>query len=283
MADSTTANGAIIWYGQCVIERPGGGAAPGGTNYTTPNEAAFSALTVLPSGINPQDFILGRRAMLLMAPSGTNANRITVFPPGLPPQMMNPAPAATYGLQIPSYDTPEFQPSGTVIPCSNNLAADSAGCHITSARVAVAAQTNQMVMRKIATTPLSASQIAYAYCYRIRVLQDIYGANDGNYATNYFRMHPQLLQGCSSFGVDWTDGSYDINGNLVWYGNGNPAGGAYSSAQPAASNSDGYVACFGPFNRDKWPKALRISMRVTDRNLRLNGPRDFVHVIRIGG
>jgi hypothetical protein len=283
MTEGSSANGAIVWYGQCVIEKFGAtGSVPAGTNYvptSTSSANATTALDALPSGVFEQDFVLGRRALALFAPSGVTANKVVVFPQGLPSAMAN-------GLNIPCYSSPAWvSGAGGQITASNlSIPTESNKCHITSGRVASVNQTNEMVMRNIINNNQSAAQIAYAYCYRLRVLQDIYGNNDGAYATNYMRMHPQLLQGCSSFGVDWTDGNYNnATGELAWYGSGNPAPAAYSSAQPGPQSSDDYVACFSYFNRDKWPKAIRISMRVTDRNQRLNGPRDFVHVIRIGG
>jgi hypothetical protein len=175
---------------------------------------------------------------------------------------------------IPAYAGPE---PGTPAVKASSLDGALDIAHITSSRIAVAAKTNQQVMNDVIKNKSPGSNYEAAnYNYRLHVLESIYGDNSGKYPLYYFRLHPQLLQGCASFGVDWTDGSVS-GGNLNWYGSG-----VANSGQEAANvGSDNYCMVFSFDNRANWPKALRFTFRVADRNQRLSASRDFVFTVRV--
>jgi hypothetical protein len=108
-------------------------------------------------------------------------------------------------------------------------------------------------------------------------------------------MHPIILEGCKSFSVEWTDGTFTAGNVLNWYGLNSTgflqtqsASGANSKVEFASSLAapnntpspgDSYTAIFDWRNPGLWPKALKIVYSATDVNDRLNGGKEFTQVI----
>ena len=275
-ADSTSATGALIVFGQPCIEMI---SPPGTGNYIASNQGTACPQGSDPSGVKDTDFMLGRFQVLLMAPNGTSANSVITYPSGL----------GSPGILHAAYSDPGYGTAAVTPRNSGESAAD-----ITSGRLGIAAVTPGELMLSIQTSSgrtlgtMNAYE-ANKYCFRFKVLADVYQSEAAapNYANAVFRCMPILLQGCSNFAVEWTDGSVNADQTMKWYGlsTAAPAGVAPSgdTSIETTGNGDLYTAVFSYDNKAKWPKALRVRYHMTDRNDRLNGGRDFTQVIRLPG
>lgn len=262
-ADSTSSNAALVWYGHGLVI----------PDSATNDQGTGVGLFDDPTGTKDQDFVLLRHATLLMAPNGAT-NLINVG-----------------GVNIPAY----ANPTRTVGP----ITVDGAGAEITASRVAVAAMTPGQLMQNIMQYKGTNTRFEVDnFCYRFKVLTNPYQSNI-SLVNGTFRMHPILLQGDASFKVEWTDGTINTgygDGRLNWYGLGNrksvDAANGYTTAlnsltQPTLGSGDTYTAAFSFDNRyrsngaSNWPKALKITYRVTDPLDKLQGGREFVQVLKL--
>jgi len=264
-SDLTTANAARIWYGQ--VQATADVAS-------TVTQATPVAIAAVPTGVNDQDFILGRHAMLLLA--GTGATTISTTISG-----------NTYTIN--TYSSIARSAAGTLGTGTNTLAltGETDAADITAARVCAANITSAQVMSAIlakdtSTSSLIAPYLADQYCYRVNVLPNPWSSTEATGVVNaYFRMTPIMLQGLPSFAVDWTDGS-STSGQLNWYGLAGVKGDASIEVAGASLvGSDGYEAIFTATNRAKWPKAIRLTYRVVDSRNVLQGGRMFVHILKV--
>lgn len=262
-ADSTSSNAALVWYGHGLVI----------PDNATNSQGTAVGLFDAPTGTSDKEFVLLRHATLLMAPNGAT-NLINVG-----------------GVNIPAYDNPSRT--------TGQINVDGAAADITASRVAVAAMTPGQLMQNImrykgANTRFEVDN----FCFRFKVLTDPYQSNI-SLVNGTFRMHPILLQGDASFKVEWTDGTINTvygDGRLMWYGLGNnkavDAANGYTTAlntltQPTPGSGDTYTAAFSFDNRyrsngaSNWPKALKITYRVTDPMDKLQGGREFVQVLKL--
>jgi len=261
--DRTVANAARVWYGQLVIE----GASP--------SQLSAVGVNAPPTGTNDRDFILGRHTTLLLAEDGGGtAERI-----------------ASNGITVAAHGNIRLTGPGTSVDPGNS----EPSAHISSSRVCTAALTPAQVMRNIMSEVTAAGGRGVAagarweadeYCFRFKTLRSPYDtevqvSGAPSLTNGYFRMHPIMLQGTASFAVDWSDGTTDGGGNLVFYGLGNPK--ADTAIEPTLASDDEYTAIFSFDNRAKWPKALRFRYRVIDldEQPRLAGGREFTQIVRL--
>jgi prepilin-type N-terminal cleavage/methylation domain-containing protein len=265
--DSLVSAAALVWYGQLVIQST---SQPAGGNYLAPDQTAAVALNSSPSGVNDGDFILGRHTTLLVSPSGSTT-----------PNLYSNGGSTYRGFSGCQWNTPP------VLGASSETASQ-----ISCSRVDLALLSPGVLEQSIidyitqnSRTGAGATYEADNFCYRFACLRSPYdsepavGTGAAAIYNGYFRMHPIMLEGVSSFAVDWTDGTSTAAG-LTWYGLGNPK--PDTAIEPSApSNGDGYQAIFSFDNRPKWPKALRIRYHVADPTGRLIGGRDFVQVANL--
>lgn len=317
LADSTTANAAFVHYGHGIVERTN-------ANQNSPMSNFKALPTDADSSIKDQHLVLCRNAVLLMAKNGGTLTSLNNYE----------------GMGIAAYQGIAWDTS----PILAGAGEVSRPASISSSRIAVASVTAANVMQTLmlrialmngrAANANAARWEANYLCYRFRVLPDPYSTeitdNSGRLSlmNGYFRTHPVLLQGASSFKVQWTDGSCYRSGDRVysdgkvqsgetinlgdarinclkWYGldddqrylfafprsgdnnASEPSGGntiAQKVAEPSLNNSatgDLYTAIFSYDNRALWPKALKITYRVTDRANQLAGGREFTQIVRL--
>lgn len=263
LASNATANAALVWIGHGITHADNGTYGAGtGTQATVSNANDFPR--TLDNQNRDRDLILCRRAVLLMAAT-EDTNQITL-PDNTTKVWAYPNPARGTTINVDGVATP-----------------------IAASRVAVAAITPSQLMQQIiasvdanhdnAIDTGKETIIPETYCFRSRVLPSPYASSIGT-ANGAVRMHPILLQGVSSFAVEWTDGTAGPNDMLQWFGADNPSKDASVELTTAASG-DTYTAVFSFHNKTKWPKALRIRYHVTDQNDRLAGGREFVQIIHL--
>lgn len=265
-ADQTTANAALVWYGQPWVEtfdnQPANQANGLPLNYTplsAPNTLAANA---------DKDYILARHTTLLLSP--TNA--------------ANPTQITENGYTVAAYPSVIYSDVPSIIN-----GAESTAAHITASRTCTAAVTPSMLMQRIMTDIAASGRSSYPryeadqLCYRFKVLPNVYASEVATkpLVNASFRMHPILLQGVPTFDIYWTDGTTDGSGNTQWYGLNNPKGITPAEPTLANGNGDSYTAIFSYDNKAQWPKALKFHYRVTDPNNRLQGGRDFVQVVKL--
>jgi prepilin-type N-terminal cleavage/methylation domain-containing protein len=265
--DPLAAPAAVVWYGQLAIQSA---TPPAGGNYLAANQGTAVDIQALPSGVNDGDFILGRHTTLLVSPDGSGAPNYG--PAGISYEGYTDCKLSTLAISA--------APSETV-------------SHISCSRLDLVLLTAGSLEQQISDYISLNSRTSYPtyeadnYCYRFACLKSPYdnelGAAPAGIAmlhNGYFRMHPIMLQGVSSFAVDWNDGTSAAPAGLTWYGLGSPKGD--SAIEPSSpSNSDGYQAIFSFDNRAKWPKSLRFRYHVADPTGRLPAGRDFVQVTNL--
>ncbi len=275
--DQTTANAAIVWWGQLVLE-----GVPGMLNAKpTADQTAELGISDLPSGGTDKDFILGRHCFLLYgmsAPlaggtgtiSGTNGDPSTNVP-------INTYPDVILGTTL---DPAVMMGTGENNALPRITSSRLSGCSLTSAQVM------QAIMTGAGSPRSNARYEAHNYCYRYKTLPNIWATEQQKsgapYLPNgYFRMHPIVLQGVGSFAIEWTDGTSGAGGTN-WYGLANTTMGVTTAKYDVgSSDGDSYTAIFSFDNRINWPKALRVRFRVTDQNDRMQGGREFVEVLKL--
>jgi hypothetical protein len=222
LADSTTSPSAFVWWGQLALEKAGANAtAPPG--FQNPNEGVPLPLDQRPMGVNEGDFTLGRSTMILVpsnsgsssvSPNGTAIAAFLDNPPGTPPYPLSAI--DYYG----NYAAAGHKLSNTPFPGETS--------DITQSRIDAAATSSGDIMACVqqalavsgrTTTysvglPLQNSYNRFEadhFCYRRGALSSPYdGTKFGacpQYVNGYFRTVPIVMQGVSSFAVDWTDGS----------------------------------------------------------------------------
>jgi hypothetical protein len=277
--DSSTAGAAHIWYGQGVLE----GSKLG---YMPADQAAPISVNQAPTGANSGNFpsndmtLMRHQALLMPGPAVNNH----IYPAG------NELVAHT-GLE---------NMTGNVVPPGSNVEGKAA--HITSSRYSIVAQTpvqlyQSILSNRVPAIPLPEAQL---YTYRFRALASVYDTEVpvNPFVNGYFRTTPVLMQGVTSFKIEWTDGfvypdGHPLEGELKWYGPTFPHGGVGAvqvgnqpveleqvAPSPIATNlNDHYVVVFNYANRDRWPKALRFTMHIASD--RLVGGRDFVQVVNL--
>ncbi len=228
-ADSTTAPSAFIWWGQLAMEK---GNSVG---FQSNDESQQLPLTQPPTGVNEGDFTLGRGTMILVpsnaasptafsvSPSGTS---IAAFLDGAPPFTTPNCPLSA----IDYYSS--YTSTGHLLV---NTTFGSEKSDITQSRVDAAATSSNGIMTCIqqvlalntrATPYTVAGQAklnssnrleADHFCYRRGALTSPYeGKPFGSsplLVNGYFRTVPIIMQGVSSFAVDWTDGSVFATGD----------------------------------------------------------------------
>lgn len=284
LSDDTLANNAIPapTAPPSATPCPAGFYAPASSGPTSQWPGAFFNTVVLQNGANTvlsQSYVLGRHATLLAPNNGSGA----VGPAG--------APCAAYPTAAFASNAQPTSPN--IAP--NILANTTDGgswAHITSGRTDALAQTPAQLMQEFWTAPASAIT---NYCYRFKSVRTVNDDTNSSMAAGAFRMHDQMLQGCSHFEIRWTDGSQDNTstagigsnrGNCYWFGTGlvYPAGGFDTSVVA----NDRYdvrfpVATSGVANfpAGSWPKALQITIWVTDPNDRLKGGRKFIQYVHL--
>jgi len=268
LADSAASSAGVVWYGHGVCEGTGAN--------NVANEAVAVTPGAIPVGVKgpsvaggyqtvDQDLVLLRHIMLLTSANRTSATSTTIT-------------TSDNNSAIPAY----FDAAYT--------AGNINGAAISASRYAFAQLTPGQIMQNVIANKNGTPRFeADNYCYRFKVLTnpyatEIFAGAGPDLINGMFRMHPILLQGCGSFQVAWTDGS--LNGTaLKWYGlaNGTEAPSGNAAVEPPLSNGDGYTAIFSFDNRLNWPKALKITYRVTDLNTpdRLSGGRMFTQVIAL--
>jgi prepilin-type N-terminal cleavage/methylation domain-containing protein len=266
--DPLVASAALVWYGQLAIQSA---TPPAGGNYLVANQGTAVALTALPSGVNDGDFILGRHTTLLVSPSGNNA-------PGYTP----------IGLNYRGYAGCQWNtPAISAITSETN---SQISCSRLDLALLTAGSLEQSIVDFFTAPVTRTTNPTYEadnYCYRFACLKSPYDSESGAATAGapmlyngYFRMHPIMLQGVSSFAVDWNDGTSTALAGLTWYGLGSPKGDpAIEPSSP--SHSDGYQAIFSFDNHAKWPKSLRFRYHVADPTGRLPAGRDFVQVTNL--
>jgi len=272
--DGTIANAAHIWWGQLIMEKNNGDAS-----YMAPNQTAATPAGRLPTGfdpvsgavINEGEAVLGRRANLLM-PGPASAGTIV-----------------SNGQPLMAYSSPSVA-EATI---TGN---DTVPAHISSSRYDVIAQSPAQLMQAISayrTANPGTTPEADLLTYRARALASVYDTEvlANPFVNGYFRTHPVVMQGVSSFKIEWTDGrTYQsgdgdnpdpsLYGQLRWY---SAPGGVYHEPINFSINfvktpdPNDYVVTFSYYNRPYWPKALRFTMHVASD--RLSGGRDFVQVV----
>jgi prepilin-type N-terminal cleavage/methylation domain-containing protein len=276
--DGSTANAALVWWGQPVLERNSASPPP---SFVASNQTAKTPRDALPTGAikdgtgavvltQETDFALGRRAMRLFPGPATAANGYTIYPAARP---------------VAAYPTAAWSCVPQITANGEGVAAD-----ITSSRIANVAQTSAQVMAEIAALRAGGTDTwpeAHEYCFRPRVLASVYETEvaQNPFVNGYFRLSPMAMQGVSSFVVEWSDGTIDVSNNqLRWYSyfdqKGDPGIESVNAAGDALTG-DQYIATFSYYNRAYWPKALRFKFHVVDPNNRLQGGRDFVHVVKL--
>ncbi len=308
-SDQTVANAAHVWIGQLVMES----ASPPDSSYVQ-SQQNFSypgGLSQVPTGVylNPNtgypalrenECVLGiHNTLLLPGP----ANGTTIRPSGGP---------------VAAYSTIRVDAAPIIAGAGESKGAHITASRFAVAALTPAQVMADIVSAgSLAGTYTNQADISWQFlCYRFKALASVYdtdltAATDNPFVNGCFRMHPIAMQGVSSFKVEWTDGSFDQRLNAIsnpnygqqnWY-SASPiaplAGSPYSirtypfnSVTPDASvnqldlsganlNGDNYLAVFSPYNRNKWPKALRFTYHVLDPNNRLSGGRDFVQVVKI--
>ena len=84
---------------------------------------------------------------------------------------------------------------------------------------------------------------------------------------------PYLVSPCTEFKIEWTDGTL-TDGKIAWYGPDNPKDSNWDSHGPNdntieyANGAVGtYCALWTSANKDNWPKALRITFTLGNKNL----------------
>jgi len=262
--DSTTANEALIIWGQGIWELPSG--APYMANAISPaNEKVAVPGGALPSGSKDSDFVLMRRTLLLLASSG--------------------------GGTLPYYDFPwQTDPATGTASKMLNPGVDSGAVIASSRWCAVGVTPNQLMQLVQNNKPGYGGRYeADAMCFRSKAVADVW-SSEISPVNGALRMHPIAMKGVASFRVDWTDGtSSGANGPLNWYGMNDGKGVAPqgNAAEVATGNGDQYTAVFSFDNRadganqPNWPKALRIWYRATDPSDRMRGGREFVQVVAL--
>ena len=316
-SNNASSNAGLCWWGQLVMEKQGGSTDPStlgkaGPNqsYVAPNQSLLTnsnwlsywphalptgafpgsgsaiGVTMNPDNVTLKDsnFYLGRHTFVLMPGAMRNANQLIV--PG--------------GNDVPAYSNPLA--GSTPLPTGyEGVSADPA-----SSRYDVLAMTPSQLMSQIQQSDATLSNNISAYAeaaltYRFRALASVYDTEvaANPFANGYFRSTPIVMQGVSSFKVEWSDGTswtqQDVNSGLVtpdlfnqlrWYGpthlfNNGIGDGYIERSSPAGdpNTGDHYLAVFTFNNRPFWPKALRITLHVGSE--RLQGGRDFVQVVRL--
>lgn len=301
--DSSTASAAHIWLGHGVIE----GSKPG---YQTPNQSIATTVNQFPTGavqgsplaIKEMDLTLLRHQTLLMPGPVNGQNQIS--------------PA---GNKVMAYSGLQNLPGNSITGQQEGFPA-----HISSSRFSVAALTPAQVYQAILRDTGTGGGQAQVpeidlYTYRFRALAAVYDTEvtANPFVNGYFRTTPVLMQGVTSFKIEWTDGkiyppgdAQGRGGQLKWYGptqwsggglvdpsGNNPQYGNDGSNPDAAVEQfningishtingggvnlgDHYIAVFNYSNREKWPKALRFTMHIASE--RLAGGRDFVQVVNL--
>ena len=272
--DGLTSNSAAIWYGQFSASygskaTPGGmGSAPAEQTPYWPQDTAVTAGQP-PSGQTAGQYFFGREALL--------------FDPSITSTPYEDTNFQTFGYPSSiSYPGSFYSTTASVTPTGETAAA------ITSSRLDAVGGSPAMVdgfLSRLPDTSTNLQTIADDYCYRFSTLVSPQASNQpATFPLNgYFRMTPIMLQGVSSFAVDWTDGTYTTGTTpplLNWYGVDNtltfPVGLSY--VQPT-TNKGTYV--FYSQNRQYWPKALRITYTITDPANRLQGGNAITQVVRL--
>jgi type II secretory pathway pseudopilin PulG len=222
--DSSSASAAHIWIGQGVLEAlnpPVESANPPVSSYFSSDQSVMTPIDQLPTGAFPNnpggikqaEMTLMRHQALLMPGPRDGTSHIT--------------PA---GNKVAAHGGLENVPANFV---SGSNTVDGVNAHISSSRYCVVAQTPAEVYRSIlADTPANAwSNHPFAvpeidlFTYRFRALATVYDTqvNNNPFANGYFRTTPVMLQGVSSFKIEWTDGKIypptdSRGGQLKWYG-----------------------------------------------------------------
>ncbi|NNM88125.1 MAG: prepilin-type N-terminal cleavage/methylation domain-containing protein [Phycisphaerae bacterium] len=284
--DNLTTNAAAVWYGQLFMEPMPGNVATTPPLYPQPNQATVLPIGAPPTGATAGNYVLGRRAMLLVPGAGflsSGAQATTYTPPG------SPVSYAVYGGI-----------THTVYAVKGD-AGETSGAAITSSRIDAASISPGQIgsdpnfFTSIATSAATVgANVADNYCFRSCALPTPAASNQG-LVNGYFRMTPVLLQGDPSFTVQWTDGSVNTaTGTLNWYGLNHPMAAATDNTWDATEGTavevnttagtdpnDQYVAVFDAANRQYWPKALKITFTVTDPTNLLQGGRVITEVVRL--
>lgn len=263
--DQTVANAAHIWWGQLVMEK----LDPPDNSYSRSDQNEKGWIwghRATPTGLifqgdrwisKEDEFVLGRHTTLLVP--GPISDGGTIAPAGRPLK-------AYRNINL---DTPPIQGAG-----------ESKPARINASRFAVAGILPHQI-------PAINHSQADLYCYRFKALASVYDSEvpENPFVNGSFRMHPIVAPGVSSFKIDWTDGTTDDGGQLVWFGPTHFKGDNdiefVTSETHVGSLEDHYRVAFNRSHPDLWPKALRFSYHIADPQHRLPGGRDYVEVIRL--
>jgi prepilin-type N-terminal cleavage/methylation domain-containing protein len=268
-AESLRASTAAVWYGHLAFSTQPNEATPLPTNDALLDDPHATVHL----GTRAPQYTIGREAMLLVPSQGAGAGNVTI--------------AGTSTTVLPQL---ALSPALGANPSS----ADSSFAHVTSGRFdAVAEVLPQLVVDMRANRPTNSRYDADAYCYRFQTLAapgdtEIQNGGAPSLINGYFRMHTICLQAAPSFQIEWSDGTPDASGALNWYGLGRAKLAGYpgttnaTEVPPAqAQTGDAYTAVFDGQNGTSWPRAIKITVTVTDPRDVLNGGRTATAIFSV--
>ncbi len=287
MSDYLTATKAQIWYGQLTASYGPAAADTGNPelpywpeNSWNPSSIPNGSPAALPSGETAGQFFFGRECILMIPPgsptwgagvySSLNGNGgYWTAPDGETFYQTSSGLDAAYdvGLQ----GGPGGGPGGPGGPGGGG--GGSSGPQQTLASYLNSLAVSQGNINVPIADPL---------CNRYGTVATPYDSTHG-ILNGCIRMEPIMLRGVPSFSVDWTDGSIVPGSNppqLEWWGLDN-------SGLPSSYESDllpGDDGCpetwvFYSQNQQYWPKALKITYLVTDRDNRMQGGHFVTQII----